>query len=515
MLCGGIEMSNIIGIDLGTTYSAASILDDSGRPVIVHLGGKNILPSVVEFTSKDSYSVGYAAKNMAAASENVVPKEINDEVKRHMGNTDKVYELFGEKHTPVSISALILKKIKEEVEKQHGPVDSAVVTVPANFANEEREATVEAAKLAGLNIQAIINEPTAAAFAYAFLSSKELSGTYAIYDLGGGTFDCSIAKVSGQDVEILTSEGVRALGGKDFDRVLIDLVKRKFHEETGKDLDSKYFNVNQAEETKVLLSERETAPISITTASEGVADFNITRKEFEEAISSLVVQAEMAVESAMHRVDLKKTDINEVILVGGSTRIPAIQRSVSKLFGKEPKIYGNPDESVALGAAIYAAYKSDSSQLNPLQKKAVSKMNLQETTNKFFGTISLARETAGREELQNSIIIRRDEKIPCSVTESFYTIHDNQTAVDCTVTESSSDERDPSFVKEIWKGELELPSGRPSHQEVKVSFSYKEDGRMRCSFLDVESGKETKVDLDVTRKASDKSTVDIEKFKVE
>ena len=508
-------MANIIGIDLGTTFCAVAMLDDNGRPVIIANDvGINITPSVVEFSSKDSYLVGDEAKKMVGVSKNIVPQEVNDEAKRHIGNPDKIYEFFGEKHTPVSISALILKKLKEDVEKVHGPIDSAVVSVPANFANEEREATAEAANLAGLNIEQIINEPTAAVLAYAFLSSNELSGIYAIYDLGGGTFDCSIARVKGQDVEILTSEGIRSLGGKDFDKALYEIIKKKFHEETGNDLNPKSFDINAAEEAKITLSKRNDTLISIV-SPEGVADLKISREEFEEAISSFIVQAEMAVESALATLDLKPDDINDVILVGGSTRIPAVQKSVSKIFGKEPKLYGNPDESVALGAAIYAAYKSDSVKLNPLQKKSISKLNLLESAGHYFGIISLGMQSSGREGLQNSIIIPRGEKIPCSITESFYTVHDNQTGVDLKITQSAHEETDPSFVAIIWDGEIKLPSGRPAQQELKFTYSYTEDSRMKCSFLDVESGEDTEIDLDMTRKASDSTSTDIDKFKVE
>ncbi len=211
-------MSNIIGIDLGTTYSAASKLDETGRPqIVVNSEGGNITPSVVEFISDSSYSVGKEAKKMIPISpKNIVPNDVNEEVKRHMANPEKVYEFFGKTYSPIDISALILKKIKKDIEEVHGEITTAVITVPANFSNSEKEATMEAAQKAGLDVSHLINEPTAAALAYSFLSQKELNGTFVIYDLGGGTFDCTIAKVSGQEVEVLTSEGVRELGGKDF-----------------------------------------------------------------------------------------------------------------------------------------------------------------------------------------------------------------------------------------------------------------------------------------------------------
>ena len=505
-------MANIIGIDLGTTYSAVAKINDAGKAEIVPDGqGDNITPSVVEFTGKEKYSVGATAKKMSVVNaKNCVPSAPGDEAKRHMGSTEKIYEIFGEKHTPVSISALILKKLKEDFEEVNGDIDTAVVTVPANFANEAREATAEAAKLAGLNVENIINEPTAATFACSVLSGEELSGKYVIYDFGGGTFDCSIAEVQGQEIEILTSEGVQKLGGKDVDLALINLVAKKYKEETGKDLNSRSYSILQAEEDKKSLSDRESILVSIN--QEGFVDITITRDDFEEVISSLVLQAEMAVEVALDRLDLKPDQITDTVLVGGSTRIPLVKKSITKIFGREPKLLGNPDEMVALGAAIYATYKADGQILNPLQRRSIQKMNIQEVTGQCFGVEVHDAATGGT---YNLVIINRNEKIPCSITESLYTIADNQTAVNCHVTSHPEKEEDLTFVRTEWKGKLDLPSGRPQGQEIKVTYSYTEDQRMRCIFLDVASGNETSVDLDELRKSADKSTADIDQFKVE
>ncbi len=506
-------MANIIGIDLGTTYSAVARINDSGKPEIVKdAQGQNITPSVVEFTGKEKYSVGATAKKMSVSNaKNCVPSTPGDEAKRHMGSTEKIYEIFGEKHTPVSISALILKKLKEDFENVHGAIDYAVVTVPANFANEAREATAEAAKLAGLNVENIINEPTAATFACSVLSSEELSGKYVIYDFGGGTFDCSIAEVQGQDIEILTSEGVQKLGGKDVDIALINLVAKKFKEETGKNLNSRFYSILKAEEDKKSLSDRESILVSIA-SPEGIADITITRDDFEEVISSLVLQAEMAVEVALDRLDLKPDQITDIVLVGGSTRIPLVKKSITKIFGREPKLLGNPDEMVALGAAIYATYKADGQILNPLQRRSIQKMNIQEVTGQCFGVEIHDAATGGT---INSVIINRNEKIPCSITESLYTVSDNQTVVKCHVTSHPEKEEDLTFVRTIWKGKLDLPAGRPQGQEIKVTYNYTEDQRMRCTFMDVETGNKTSVDLDELRKSADKSTADIDQFKVE
>tara|TARA_Y100000590_G_scaffold99911_2_gene113557 strand:- start:818 stop:2317 length:1500 start_codon:yes stop_codon:yes gene_type:complete len=499
-------MGITVGIDLGTTFSAIAKLDDIGRPEMIEIDGKAITPSVVEFTSATSFLVGEEAKKVIMTSSD----NIAQEVKRSMGSSQTTYEFFGETHSPTSISALILKKLKEGAEATYGPIDSAVITVPANFANEAREATQTAADLAGLKVDFIINEPTAAALAYAFQSGKDLSGTFAIYDLGGGTFDCTIAKITGQDIEILTSEGVSKLGGKDFDEAITKIVSDKYKAETGKDLDLKEFDSNKAEDKKISLSSREKTDVRVLGEV-----ISITREEFNSSISNLVIQTELAVESALSRIDLKPSDITEVILVGGSTRIPIIQESIKKLFGKEPKLFGNPDESVALGAALYAALKSDNKNLNPLQKQAISKLSLTEAAPHYFGTI-VAESLSGRREEVVSIIIPKDEKIPCSITESYYTLHDNQVKVKCTVTQSGTEEPDPQFVDIIWQGDLEIEGGRPAGQEIKVTFSYTEDGKMRASFLDVGSGNTKDIELNIdTGPTTSIDTIDIDQFKVE
>ena len=499
-------MGNIVGIDLGTTFSAIAKLDDTGRPgIVANSDGENITPSVVEFTSATTFLVGREAKKMIGISD-----DIAEEVKRYMGSSEKKYEFFGETHTPTSISALILKKLKEDTEATHGPIDSAVVTVPANFSNEAREATQEAAEMAGLKIDYIINEPTAAALAYAFQSGKDLNGTFLIYDLGGGTFDCTIAKISGQDIEVLTSEGVSKLGGKDFDEAIFKSVSKKYRLETSEDLDAKEYDLNAAEKTKISLSTREKT--SARTTGEVIP---ISRVEFNESISNFILQTEMAVDAALSRVELKTSDVTEVILVGGSSRIPAIQESIQKKFGKEPKVFGNLDESVALGAAIYAAYKSDSQNLNPLQQQAISKISLSEAAPAYFGTFTMSEGASGRLENTNSIIIAKDVKIPCSVTESFYTMHDNQTHVECSITQASTEETDPLFVKLLHKGDLVIEGGRPKGQEIKVTFSYTEDGKMRASFLDVGSGKTHEITIDGREAKASIDSLDIEQFKVE
>ncbi len=505
-------MTNIVGIDLGTTFSAIARMTEGGKSEIVpDSDGHNIVPSVVEFLGDKKFIVGYEAKDSIGIND----ENIAQEVKRDMGE-DITYEFFGETHTPISISALILKKLKNDFEgnSKYGEISSVVVTVPANFTNDAREATKKAAEMAGLNLEFTINEPTAAALAYAAQSEQELNGTYVIYDLGGGTFDCTIAKISGVDIEIKTSMGVAKLGGKDFDQAIINIVADKYKAETGNELDEKLFTINQAEEIKIKLSRRDKAVARNLDASGTVIE--VTKEEFEAATSNLIAQAEMAVENALENTGDKPSDITDVILVGGSSRMPMVKDSLAKIFGKEPQIFGNPDELVALGAALYAAYKSDSEDLNPLQRQSIAKMGLSEAAPHFFGTI-YKDEDKDRNYVHT--VIKKDTPIPCEFTELGYTIVDNQTAVNCSVTQSPAELEDPEMVNIIWEGLLELPEGRPRGMEIQTTYSYTEDGTMKCTFTDSQSGNVKSVDLRIGQGNSAQSAIednlDLDEFEIE
>ncbi len=498
-------MKAIIGIDLGTTYSAVATMDETGRPVIVHnADGANITPSCVVESSEGVMEVGeFARRQWGNAPETAAAR-----FKRDMG-TSSVQKINGKSFTPTQLSAFVLRKLMKDAQAALGPIAEAVITIPANFAHEAREATMAAAKAANINVNFIINEPTAAALYYAFKQGEELHGTYAVYDLGGGTFDVSIINVNGHNVEVLATNGVSKLGGDDFDSALQKLVQRKFKEQTGRDLELQEFTKNDAEDEKKALSKRP----KVTTRV-GRALIDLRREEFEEAISSLVTQAEMLCEATIDDAGLNVKDIRGVFLVGGSTRVPMVQESVRRVFQKEPTATANVDEVVALGAALYAAYKSDRSVLTPVQRRSIDKIIISETTSKCFGTISFSRNDARNEQrLANATLIRKGDRIPCSVTESFYTVAEGQKNVNCQVTESTAVETDPRFVKIIWEGKLELPPDRPAEQEIKITYAYDENQIMKCSFVDVATSRETKIDLSMA--SSNASASDVHKFLVE
>lgn len=497
-------MTNYVGIDLGTTFSAVSHLDETGRPVIVrNPDGENITPSCV-LVDGGQLIVGEDARRQWGVN----AEDVGARFKRDMG-TDVTYTIGGETFSPTDLSAAVLKKLKQDTEKAIGPIAEAVVTIPANFSNEAREATLQAARQAGLNVRYIINEPTAAALYYAFKMGQELHGTYAVYDMGGGTFDISIIRVDGQSIEVLASHGVSKLGGDDFDTALQKIVAQKFQAQTGRVLNMVDYPKNEAEVDKKRLSKREQV---ITRVAQQM--ITIQRNEFEAAISSMIAQAEMLCESAIDEANTRISEIDGVFLVGGSTRVPSVASSVTRVFGKEPTSAINVDEAVALGASVYAAYKSDGVHLSGAQKAAISSISFSEVTNFCFGTIASERDqTRGTQIQVNSVIIAKNEKIPCAKAETFYTAHDGQTSVNCDVTQSVAPETDPRFVKVIWRGSLQLPPGRPAGQEVIVTYGFDANNVMSCKFVDASSGKEVTVDL--TPESKLETAVNIEKFLVE
>ena len=477
---------NYIGIDLGTTFSAVAYLDETGVPrVIKDENGENITPSCVAQIGGD-FEVGERARRHWGNA----PDEAAARFKREMG-TAKSFNVAGKSLSPTELSAAVLGKMKSIAYSALSSDFAAVVTIPANFAHEAREATMAAARKAGLNVNFIINEPTAAALYYAYAEQEELHGVYAVYDLGGGTFDVSIISVNGGDVEVMASSGVSKLGGDDFDRALHELIAERYEQETGEPLDPEDFTINDAEQEKINLSKRKR-----TTAQIGRTLLDVRREDFEESISALIAQTEMLSESAMHEAGVSPDEVKSVFLAGGSTRIPAFRESVQRVFGKEPVATANVDEVVALGAALYAAYKSDGAGLSGAQAMSLEKIKVAESATMCFGTTTLSwNEHKGSDEMQNDILIPRGEKIPVEVTKTYYTVYDGQSSINCRINESRTPERNVKFVKQIWSGELQLPPDRPSGQPVEVTFAFTENQTMRASFKDVESGKSTEIKL--------------------
>ena len=496
-------MSHYVGIDLGTTFSAVAYIDETGRPQIVNNSrDKNITPSVVAKHKGDLIVGEFARKQWGNDDSKGAAR-----FKRDMG-TSQSYFVDGNEITPTELSAAVLKELRTQTESRIGTIAECVVTIPANFSNEARDATMEAASLAGINVKYIVNEPTAAALYYAYQSDGDLSGKYVVFDLGGSTFDVSVIGVTGQDVEVLASNGLHKLGGADFDQSLWDLVAEKYKAETGEDLTTEEFSLNDAEDAKKNISDRKRTTVEIE------RDFvDISRIDFEEAISGMLAQIEMMCELTLDESGIDIQDISDVFLAGGSTRMPSVPSVVEKVFKKTPISSVNVDEVVALGAALYAAHKSDGENLSELQKKSIDQLKVAERTNCFLGTISIGTSESKGEALINSILIQKGSTIPCKVTKSYYTAFDGQSALDCTITESKSPETDPRFVKIIQEETLELPPNRPEGQEIQITYEYDENQIIHASFKDVESGNEKTIVIEASEKK--KSSTEIDKFLVE
>lgn len=497
-----------IGIDLGTTNSLVAQFDSVGRAQIVHNSeGANLTPSVIYLEDDDNRPVvGAQAKSEISTR----PENVAMEFKRLMGSGEEI-RLAGRAFSATDLSALLLKKLRADYELVLGKADTVVVTVPANFTNEAREATLAAAKAAGINTQHLLNEPTAAALYYAHTQGKKLNGNYIVYDLGGGTFDVTAIKVDGDDIQVLGSEGVARLGGKDFDQKITELIAKKFEERFGRSFDSADigWGSDRAEEVKKSLSQVEEKKVRIVGSDIPPTTFVVTRAEFEQAISGLVAQTELQVESLLSETNLSIDEIQEVFLAGGSSRIPMVKSSLERLFGRPPVMLGNPDEAIALGAAIYAGFKAGKGHLNPLQKAAVGKMSFQEVAPHFFGTIILSNSVR-----INDVLIAKNTEIPCEVTQSYQTVRDGQTEILCTITQSPQKESDPRFVRVIWEGDLELPPDRPAGQQIDVTFAYKENGTMDATFLDVASKRKTHINI-AAQNSSAKTKLNLDQFIVE
>jgi molecular chaperone DnaK len=479
--------NNILGIDLGTTTTLVARFNDSGKPeMLPNRAGSDITPSVVQILDNGDCIIGEEAKKfLGSGTPNVFA-----EFKREIGS-DKSWTVNGRKVTPTDLSALLLKQVVEECAEQFGKPSGIVVSWPANFREEQRQATMEAARKAGLDVQFFISEPNAASLYYS--TDNKLSGHYLIYDFGGGTFDVTIINANGSDINVIWTEGVQQLGGKDLDAELLKIIGNRFRSKTGAEFDpiDCNFGKKDIEDAKHALSVRDKTSVRLVSSKHGPVILEITREEFEAAISHLVTQAEMACETAVASAKLGKSDIREIFMAGGTSRVPVMQRSVEKLFGKKP-IVKNPDKAIALGAAIYASLKTSPVNLSPMQREAIKDANVTDVAPHFFGTKALEGSSG---QLINDTIIRKGEKLPCRVTKQYYTVRDGQAEVDCSVTQSGIQEANPEFVSLIWEGNLELERPGPANREIQVTYAYDLNGMMRCTFKDTVTGKSREIDL--------------------
>ena len=494
-------MTKIIGIDLGTTYSAIAQLDDLGNPEVLSSTDENrkITASTI-YVSGEKVIVGDKALDALAAT----PKNVISETKRQMEN-DVVYSVekgaWVEKdeaeencYTPAQVSSFILSKLKGYT----SDVQKAVITVPALFAEKARVATLDAAKMAGIEVIELINEPTAAACYYASLPNVEkITGKILVFDLGGGTFDVTLCDVVDQKVDVITSRGDKWLGGKDFDQEILNLIDEKYKKETGKNLDlseGKLQYLEIAERIKRSLSVKN-KHAEVVEGPEGPKKIEISRSEFEQSIQMHIEKLKMLLEECIDGSGHEVGEINHTLLVGGSTRIPIISKTIEKVMGKPPLKGVNVDEAVAAGAAVYAGLKSKNS-LNTAQKKAIGKVQLKDVCNFYMGTLVQRDDPVlNRKVTENLVVIERDTKLPAEETTTVYTIYDDQHAIDCSITQSEGRESNRDFVNLIHQGDLEFPDKKPKGREIEITYKYDTSGVMHCTFKDVSSDKKYEISL--------------------
>ena len=474
-------MGKIIGIDLGTTNSCVAVMEGGQPTVIANTEGSRTTPSVVAFTKTGERLVGEPAKRQAVTN---AEKTISS-IKREMG-TDYRVTIDDKKYTPQEISAMILQKLKKDAEGYLGEsVTEAVITVPAYFNDAQRQATKDAGKIAGLDVKRIINEPTAAALAYGLDNEKEQK--IMVYDLGGGTFDVSIIEIGDGVIEVLATAGNNRLGGDDFDQRITDYMLSEFKRTEGVDLSNDKMALQRlkeaAEKAKKELSSATTTNINlpfITATAEGPKhfDMNLTRAKFDELTHDLVEKTAEPVRRALSDASLTAADLGQVLLVGGSTRIPAVQDKVRQLTGKEPSKALNPDECVALGASIQGGKLSGEAGAGDILLLDVT-------------PLSLSIETMGGIATR---LIERNTTIPTKKSQIFSTAADNQTAVDINVLQGER-----QFAKDNKSlGQFRLdgiPPARRGVPQIEVTFDIDANGIVNVSAKDLGTGKEQHITI--------------------
>lgn len=457
----------IVGIDLGTTNSAISYIDENGNPVIIpNREGERTTPSVIYF-EEGTPIVGSEAKNMSVTD----PYNTVQFVKRQVGNSSYQFLTSDQKSfTTEELQAFILKRLKKDAEDYLGKqVTKAVITVPAYFDDAQRKATIDAGTIAGLEVLKIINEPTAASLAYG-LRQEDKEQNILVYDIGGGTFDVTILRISKEEIRVRATGGIPNLGGFDFDNHIINYVQEKFEEEHGVDLYDDEIAMQElrekAEAAKKTLSTRKKTLINLSSQGKTMR-IELTKEMFENMIAPLINRTAIVMETVLNDAGMEWKEIDKILLVGGSTRIPAIHEMIEKTTGIAPSLDVNPDEAVALGAAIQTQLLNNEGQTEQGQK-------IIDVNSHSLGV--LARDTETK-EMFNSIILPRNSSLPASGHKIYYTSVENQKSIQLQLTEG--EDEDPELVRVIGQTMMELEPNLPKGSPLRITISYDTNGLIR------------------------------------
>jgi molecular chaperone DnaK len=481
-------MTQLIGIDLGTTNSAVAFLDDLGKPHLLTLSdGDRLLPSAVFFHPNRekvdlSRDVGGHAKDMLE----MYPERVAFGFKRVMDDTTQDFFRHGDVSvSSTQLSAMILKKLGRTVEHHLGEFPSAaVITVPATFPERAREATRRAAELAGISDVTFINEPTAAILYATSLPNHSLEGKVLVFDLGGGTFDATLAEVKDQEVTVVWSEGDHNLGGLDFDKAILELVASQDSQFEGVCIPNNYLLSEQIKKRLGRESEISHFLYKDNAASDRLP-CTVTIADFERATAHLMTRVMQLVEIVLDNPldPVTPSEVSAVLLVGGSTRMPMVTKAIEKMFGKPPIAVPNVDEAVALGAAINAGLIAKPGQLSSLQAAALARTAFSDVVSQYLGTFSLSEEGS-----VNTVIIEKGETIPVRREETFRLLFDGQERVNCELTQAGYPESDPDLVEILMEEKLELPEGAKRGDVIEVIYEVNESNEVFCRFTHVLSG---------------------------
>ncbi len=482
-------MANIVGIDLGTSTTMVARFNDSGLAESTgNSDGEQFTPSVVQIESDGVVTCGKEAKKFVGMGHDNVFAEF----KREMGGQQS-WQANGRTITPEDLSGYLLKQVMNDYVQQFGPTDTLVISWPANFTDRQKFATQEAARRAGLSVHHFINEPTAAALYYTL--TLKLNGTFLVYDMGGGTFDVTVVEVKGHDVRVIFSEGVPRLGGADMDAAMLNLISQKFQAQTGGAFDrlDASFTQLDIESPKHSLSTRDSTDIRVVSIQHGAVKLTITRAEFEAAIRPLIQQAEKACTDMLSANNIDSSSLREVFMVGGTSRIPALQDSVQRLFGRKP-IIREPDHAVARGAAIFAALKTDPTKLTQLQRNAIGAVKVIDITPHYFG-IAIHEQYSTSTHF-NRVLIDKGLPVPYSIVKRFATSPgENRTGIQLIITQSPRSERDISKVKILHNKAVPINPRGDAGEPIEVTFSYDANGMMECILHEISTGKKTQLNL--------------------